>query len=125
MRCSTDCRGVLAVVASLLSITVLAMVGTTATAQGERKLTTREQQVVDLLKAIETSASGPVAIINPNKYIQHNLSAANGLARRTSGDRAHSAARLPELQRRGLYRMAYEATTLRGNLGLARPAWPT
>ena len=30
---------------------------------------------------------------------------------------------LPELQRRGLYRTAYEATTLRGNLGLPRPPW--
>ena len=26
---------------------------------------------------------------------------------------------IPELQRRGLYRTAYESTTLRGNLGLA------
>jgi len=29
----------------------------------------------------------------------------------------------PELQRRGLFRTAYEATTLRGNLGLDIPAW--
>ena len=32
---------------------------------------------------------------------------------------------IPELQRRGLYRTAYEATTLRGNLGLTRPRWQT
>jgi FMN-dependent oxidoreductase (nitrilotriacetate monooxygenase family) len=31
---------------------------------------------------------------------------------------------IPELQRRGLYRRAYESTTLRGNLGVSRPAWP-
>jgi N-acetyl-S-(2-succino)cysteine monooxygenase len=31
---------------------------------------------------------------------------------------------VPELQRRGLFRTAYEATTLRGNLGLTRPPWP-
>ena len=31
---------------------------------------------------------------------------------------------VPELQRRGLYRTEYEATTLRGNLGLDRPPWP-
>jgi FMN-dependent oxidoreductase (nitrilotriacetate monooxygenase family) len=31
---------------------------------------------------------------------------------------------VPELQRRGLYRTAYEGTTLRANLGLARPPWP-
>jgi alkanesulfonate monooxygenase len=30
---------------------------------------------------------------------------------------------VPELQRRGLYRTQYEATTLRGNLGLTRPHW--
>ena len=29
---------------------------------------------------------------------------------------------IPELQRRGLFRTEYEGTTLRGNLGLARPA---
>jgi hypothetical protein len=29
---------------------------------------------------------------------------------------------VPELQRRGLFRTAYEATTLRGLLGLPRPA---
>ena len=28
---------------------------------------------------------------------------------------------IPELQRRGLFRTAYEGTTLRDNLGLARP----
>ena len=28
---------------------------------------------------------------------------------------------IPELQRRGLFRTAYEATTLRGNLGLPTP----
>jgi hypothetical protein len=30
---------------------------------------------------------------------------------------------IPELQRRGLFRKHYEATTLRGNLGLTRPPW--
>ncbi len=30
---------------------------------------------------------------------------------------------VPELQRRGIYRTEYEATTLRGNLGLGRPPW--
>jgi predicted SnoaL-like aldol condensation-catalyzing enzyme len=41
---------------------------------------TRKQQVVDLLKAIETGASAPVAVINPDKYTQHNLAVADGLA---------------------------------------------
>jgi N-acetyl-S-(2-succino)cysteine monooxygenase len=29
---------------------------------------------------------------------------------------------IPELQRRGLFRTEYESTTLRGNLGLPKPA---
>ena len=42
-------------------------------------MSTRKQQVVDLLKAIETGASAPVAVINPGKYIQHNFAVADGL----------------------------------------------
>ena len=37
-------------------------------------------QVSTLLKAIETGETAPVAVINPNKYIQHNLGVADGLA---------------------------------------------
>jgi len=40
----------------------------------------QEKQVVDLLKAIETGAAGPVAAIDPGHYKQHNLGAADGLA---------------------------------------------
>jgi predicted SnoaL-like aldol condensation-catalyzing enzyme len=43
------------------------------------KLTNKEK-VVELLKSIETGAAEPVGYINPNKYIQHNLSAEDGLA---------------------------------------------
>jgi predicted SnoaL-like aldol condensation-catalyzing enzyme len=71
-------RGLLALAASpALSA---ALPGATATAQRRTAMTTREQQVVDLLKAIETGASAPVAVINPDKYIQHNLAVADGLA---------------------------------------------
>lgn len=42
--------------------------------------TTQKQQVTALLKAIETGEAAPVAVINPKKYIQHNLNAADGLA---------------------------------------------
>ncbi|WP_378950090.1 hypothetical protein [Mesorhizobium sp. ANAO-SY3R2] len=42
-------------------------------------MTMQEQQVIDLLKAIETGAAEPVAVINPEKYTQHNLSAVDGL----------------------------------------------
>jgi predicted SnoaL-like aldol condensation-catalyzing enzyme len=43
-------------------------------------MSTQKQQVVDLLKSIETGAPGPVAVINPEKYVQHDLAAADGLA---------------------------------------------
>lgn len=39
----------------------------------------QKQQVFDLLKSIETGDSTPVGYINPNKYIQHNLGAKDGL----------------------------------------------
>ena len=33
----------------------------------------RKQQVIDLLKSLETKNPAPFAYVNPNKYIQHNL----------------------------------------------------
>ena len=39
-----------------------------------------KQRVTALLKSIETGDPAPVAYINPNKYIQHNLAVADGLA---------------------------------------------
>ena len=39
-----------------------------------------KNQIVELLKSIETGDSGPVAYINPKKYIQHNLGVGDGLA---------------------------------------------
>ncbi|HSL46093.1 MAG TPA: nuclear transport factor 2 family protein [Anaerolineales bacterium] len=39
----------------------------------------QKQQVVDLLKSIETGDNGPISVINPDKYIQHNLMAKDGL----------------------------------------------
>jgi predicted SnoaL-like aldol condensation-catalyzing enzyme len=39
-----------------------------------------KEKVIELLKAIETGASEPIGYINPNKYKQHNLGAADGLA---------------------------------------------
>jgi hypothetical protein len=41
---------------------------------------TNREKVVALLKAIEIGATEPVGYINPNKYIQHNLGVADGLA---------------------------------------------
>jgi predicted SnoaL-like aldol condensation-catalyzing enzyme len=41
---------------------------------------TRKQQVVDLLKSLETKDPAPFAYVNPNKYIQHNLQVGPGRA---------------------------------------------
>lgn len=43
-------------------------------------MTQQKQQVVALLRAIETGETAPVAVIDPGKYLQHNLGAADGLA---------------------------------------------
>jgi predicted SnoaL-like aldol condensation-catalyzing enzyme len=39
----------------------------------------QKQQVIDLLKSIETGDPKPAGIINPKKYIQHNLSVGDGI----------------------------------------------
>ena len=39
-----------------------------------------KRQIVELLKSFETGDRKPLATINPNKYIQHNLRVAEGLA---------------------------------------------
>lgn len=39
-----------------------------------------KEKVIALLKSIETGDTVPIGYINPNKYIQHNLGAADGLA---------------------------------------------
>ena len=39
-----------------------------------------KQQVIDLLKSLETNDPKPISYINPNKYIQHNLAVSDGMA---------------------------------------------
>lgn len=39
-----------------------------------------KDKVAALLKSIETGIAGPISYINPEKYIQHNLAVADGLA---------------------------------------------
>lgn len=43
-------------------------------------MTNHKQQVSDLLKSIETGDHAPIAFINPDKYVQHNLAVGDGLA---------------------------------------------
>ncbi|HKR41063.1 MAG TPA: nuclear transport factor 2 family protein [Paraburkholderia sp.] len=45
-----------------------------------KTMTTEKQQVVALLKSIETGDPQPVSAVNPGKYIQHNLAVGDGLA---------------------------------------------
>lgn len=48
--------------------------------QGEQNMQTNKQKVVELLNSIQSGESKPIAYINENKYIQHNLMVKDGLA---------------------------------------------
>ena len=66
-----------------LLTTVLALVSCTTPQVFTKQVNTpmnKKAQVVALLKSIETGDSAPVAVINPAKYIQHNLGIKDGLA---------------------------------------------
>ncbi|NEQ53745.1 MAG: hypothetical protein F6K11_27035 [Leptolyngbya sp. SIO3F4] len=41
---------------------------------------TPKEKVLALLNSFNIRDQGPIAYINPNKYIQHNLAVADGLA---------------------------------------------
>jgi len=74
----------------LLNATVILAIGLTScnsqkttnseTKKEEKMEISNKEKVVTLLKSIETGAQEPVGYINPNKYIQHNLGVADGLA---------------------------------------------
>jgi predicted SnoaL-like aldol condensation-catalyzing enzyme len=70
--------------ATLVACAVLALAACASnpqqTSTERTSMSQPKQQVVALLKSIETGEPGPVAAINPDKYIQHNLAAADGLA---------------------------------------------
>lgn len=76
MKTSVPRRAVLAMAAILPLAGGLKVTTAHAT---ETQMTPQEKQVVDLLKSIETGAAEPVGVINPEKYIQHNLGVADGL----------------------------------------------
>ncbi|OWA49836.1 hypothetical protein BV898_14374 [Hypsibius exemplaris] len=61
------------------SITInLSGAASAAVKAGGRPSGAQKQQVFDLLKTFETHAAAPRNVINPNKYIQHNLNVADG-----------------------------------------------
>ena len=69
---------------SAAAFATTAMISVCTTAQPnpsqEKAMTNQKTQVVALLKSIETGDTAPVASINPQKYIQHNLAVGDGLA---------------------------------------------
>jgi predicted SnoaL-like aldol condensation-catalyzing enzyme len=69
-------RGVTAIGA----VAFIACAVVSALAAEESNMSKQKQQAVELLKSIETGDPQPLAYINPNKYVQHNLAVADGLA---------------------------------------------
>jgi len=64
----------------LLSLAALVLLTTSCNADSDEKELSNKEKSVALLKSIETGEKEPIAYINPNKYIQHNLGIADGLA---------------------------------------------
>jgi predicted SnoaL-like aldol condensation-catalyzing enzyme len=68
---------------SIATIGTLALAACATSPQPSNEMlimSNHKQQVVELLKSIETGDSKPIAYINPNKYVQHNLAVGDGLA---------------------------------------------
>jgi predicted SnoaL-like aldol condensation-catalyzing enzyme len=78
MKASTSCIHRFVVAASLAACLTPAP-GQPPTTDKEPKMSERKRQVVDLLKGIETGEPKSAAVINSKKYIQHNLSAGDGI----------------------------------------------
>ena len=70
-------RFIQAIRPGLAAVVVLALAACAAAPQA---VPDRKQQVVELLKSIETGDRKPLAYIHPDKYIQHNLAVGDGLA---------------------------------------------
>jgi predicted SnoaL-like aldol condensation-catalyzing enzyme len=68
--------------ALVLALAAVALGGcsTMSHQKGPAMNTDTKTQVVALLKSIETGDPAPVAVVNPEKYIQHNLAVGDGLA---------------------------------------------
>ena len=65
-----------------VGISLVVGLGISTTSCAQKKVTPMSQkdQTIALLKSIETGEARPATVINPDKYIQHNLGAADGLA---------------------------------------------
>jgi predicted SnoaL-like aldol condensation-catalyzing enzyme len=67
-------------IAAVGAVAFVACVAIPQPANGRATMTDYRQQVTELLKSFETGDSKPLAYINPDKYIQHNLAVGDGLA---------------------------------------------
>jgi predicted SnoaL-like aldol condensation-catalyzing enzyme len=67
-------------VAAVGVVAFVACAAIPAFAVEQSTMTEQEKQATELLKSIETGDPRPRAFINPDKYIQHNLAVADGLA---------------------------------------------
>ncbi len=79
MLSSAPYRGLLTAAASALALVAALQPSMLVAQDSLGELSVEEQQVVDLLESFETGAEEPVAVISPDQYIQHNLSAPDGL----------------------------------------------
>jgi predicted SnoaL-like aldol condensation-catalyzing enzyme len=66
-------------VAAVGAVAFVACAAIPAFAGEESTTTEQKQQATELLKSIETDDPKPLAFINPDKYIQHNLAVSDGL----------------------------------------------
>lgn len=66
-------------VMAVVCLSLAACASNTSSLQDSSMNQDRKSHVVSLLKAIETGASEPVAVVNPAKHIQHNLAVGDGL----------------------------------------------
>lgn len=67
-------------IASILLTACVSPSASKANTQENDIINSEKQQVVDLLKSIESGDTAAAAVVNPNKYIQHNLAIGDGLA---------------------------------------------
>lgn len=65
---------------SLIGVLLLVACAATTNFSAKENAMSNKEKVTALLKSIETGDAGPVAHVNPDKYIQHNLAIGDGLA---------------------------------------------
>jgi predicted SnoaL-like aldol condensation-catalyzing enzyme len=66
--------------ASALMLAIQTHAGNSAESKENNMNPTPKEQVAKLLKSIETGDAAPIVYVNPDKYIQHNLSVGDGLS---------------------------------------------